>query len=213
MDLSTLEHLLERRLAEPLPGSESHLTMATRPRRGWQPGRIPPDCLDSAALLLLYPLDGRPHLVLTLRDEALPQHGGQVSLPGGRVEPTESFAEAALREAHEEIGVDPAATRLLGPLSPLHIPVSGFVLHPQIAATSARPDLRPQAGEVARILEVPVADLQDPHRIGIERRIYEGTHYEVPYFRVEDLKVWGATAIVLAEFLAVLGTPPSPWSR
>ena len=84
----------------------------------------------AAALLLLYPLDDAPHVLLTVRAGRLTQHGGQVSLPGGGVEGTETVRDAALREATEEVGIDTAGVRILGALSTLYIPVSDFALHP-----------------------------------------------------------------------------------
>jgi 8-oxo-dGTP pyrophosphatase MutT (NUDIX family) len=148
--------------------------------------------------------------LLTLRDSGLAQHAGQVSLPGGEVENDESFAEAALREAEEEVGLDPVAVRLLGELSPLHVPVSGFVIHPWAAVTQRRPALTPDRREVARILEVPLEDLRDPSRQRVERRTGKGGRFDIPFFDVDGERVWGATAMILSEFLCLLGTPPEP---
>jgi len=203
-----VEGRLTDALARPLPGAVAQVLLAPRPRAGWQPDRVPDDCRHGAVLLLLYPRDERAHVVLTVRDERMPQHAGQVSLPGGAIESGESFAAAALREAHEEVGIDPAAVRVLGGLSPLHIPVSQFVLHPQVAVTSQRPDLVPCSREVAKILEVPVEQMTDPGRVGVEVRTYRGRRYQVPYVLLEGEKVWGATAMILSEFLTVLGRPP-----
>lgn len=143
--------------------------------------------------------------MLTVRAQKLVHHAGQVSLPGGAVEQGESIVDAALREAHEEVGVEPSALRVLGRLTELHIPASGFVLHPVVAVTDARPDLRPQAGEVERILEVPLAGLLDPASCGMETRSVARGTVDVPYFRVEGERVWGATAMVLAELLSLVG--------
>ena len=205
--MKEMERLIRDRLAQPLPGTDGHLLMSPRPRHGWDPGEIPADSRPGAGLLLLYPHRGEPHLVLTLRQGELRAHGGQVSLPGGAVEAGESFAEAALREASEEVGVDPGSVRVLGMLSPLHIPVSGFALHPVLAISHRRPDLRPDPLEVARILEVAVGHLHDPARRGTLIREHEGRQYEVPYFSVDGEQVWGATAMVLAEFLCLLDAP------
>jgi 8-oxo-dGTP pyrophosphatase MutT (NUDIX family) len=203
-----IEGQLADALSRPLPGAEAQVLLAPRPRAGWQPGHVPDDCRHGAALLLLYPRHERAHVVLTVRDERMPQHAGQVSLPGGAVEPGESFAAAALREAHEEVGVDPSAVRVLGGLSPLHIPVSEFVLHPQVAVTSLRPNLVRCSREVARILEVPVEQMNEPERVRVEVRTYRGRRYQVPYVLLEGEKVWGATAMILSEFLSALGQPP-----
>ncbi|MCU0230462.1 MAG: CoA pyrophosphatase [Acidobacteria bacterium] len=202
--LDRLERRLARALAGPLPGVEAQLTMAPSPRPGWQPGRVPGGLRDAAALALIYSRGGTPHLLLTVRAADLPHHGGQISLPGGEVEPGESFEDAALREAEEEVGVDRGAVRLLGRLSAMHIPVSGYALHPIVGITDAAGAWAPHAREVARVLEAPLAELLDPSRRTVEPRRYEGRDYDVPYFDVEGEKVWGATAMVLAELLALL---------
>jgi 8-oxo-dGTP pyrophosphatase MutT (NUDIX family) len=199
-----------------LPGLPAQARMAPRPRPGWRPAVPDAATRAAAALLLLYPADATTHFALTVRASHLPQHPGQVSLPGGAVERDETMEAAALREAHEEIGLDPRAVRILGGLSPLHIPVSGYVLHPVVGATDAKPDLHPEVTEVARVLDVPLAALADPLSVRLRLRLHEGRQYEVPYFCLDGEQVWGATAMVLAEFLTVLGADgglPPPRQR
>jgi 8-oxo-dGTP pyrophosphatase MutT (NUDIX family) len=116
--------------------------------------------------------------------------------------------EAAVREAQEEVGLDPARVRMIGPLTPLFIPPTRFLLHPFVATTSASPRWRPSPAEVERILEVPLADLLSPANHRHEVRTLHGERYVVPYFALEGEKVWGATAMILAEFLTALGEPP-----
>ena len=94
---------------------------------------------------------------------------------------------------------------MLGALTPLDIPVSGFRLHPIVAARRERPSLAPADGEVARILEVPLATLTDPRALRRAERPRDGRIYTVPSFHVDGFEIWGATGMVLAEFLALLG--------
>lgn len=196
-------------LAE-LPGADAQLRMAPVPRHGRRPGLFPEDARVAAALLLIYPREAEPSLLLTKRSAALPQHRGQVSLPGGAVDPGETIEQAALREAAEEVGLAPDGIQVLGRLSPMHIPVSGFVLHPVVAASECRPSVHVASGEVERLIEVRVRDLIDPSRHRRTVRVRDGFEFEMPYFDVDGEEVWGATAMVLAEFSAILGVPPDP---
>jgi 8-oxo-dGTP pyrophosphatase MutT (NUDIX family) len=181
--------------------------MAPRPRRNWPPGFSIERIRHAAGLLLLFPIDNRPHLVLTVRAETLDRHGGQVSLPGGVIEPGETYEEAAFREAHEEVGLATAGVRRLGVLSPIDITVSGFRLHPVVAATDGKPALRASDGEVARIIEPPLAHLMDPERIAWRTMLRETGPLEFPVFLSEGVEIWGATAMVLAELLTMLDWP------
>ena len=143
--------------------------------------------------------------MLTVRADSLGRHRGQVSLPGGGVEPGETFEQAALREAHEEIGLRLQQIRVLGALTSLDIPVSGFRLHPVLAVTTSHPKLSPSDAEVAHILEISLEDLLDPANFVSTERERDGFALTVPAFQVGGHEIWGATAMVLAEFLALLG--------
>lgn len=206
--MNAIEARLREGFARGLPGVDAQLRMAPRPRIGWDPHRFPDGLRESAALVLVYPLAEVPHLLLTVRGAGLRKHTGQVSFPGGAVDVEESFERAALREASEEVGVPPAAVRVLGRLTPLHIPVSGYRLHSVVGVLDARLDFTPAEWEVARILEVPLDHFDDPQHLRTEVQVREadGQRYEVtiPYFAIDGQKVWGATAMALAEFLALI---------
>jgi 8-oxo-dGTP pyrophosphatase MutT (NUDIX family) len=199
---------LERGLHEPLPGADAQLSLAPSPRHGWDPGRIPDDCRVGAGLLLVFPIEDEAHVLLTERHEDLPHHAGQVSLPGGAVENGESVVQAALREAAEETALDARTVRVLGTLTPLHIPVSGFVLHPVVGVVGKRPVLRARPEEVARLFETPIGVLADAARWADDELVLGGAPHRVPHLDLEGARLWGATAMVLAEFLEVLGVAP-----
>jgi 8-oxo-dGTP pyrophosphatase MutT (NUDIX family) len=206
-----LQSRLKAAIVEPLPGLRGQALMAPRQVRAWPAGIDPEAARHAAGLLLLVPENARAHVVLTVRSDTVGRHRGQVSLPGGVVEPGESFLEAAIREAHEEIGMNPDAVRPLGPLSALDIPVSGFRLHPIVATADPRPDLMPSDGEVARILDVAVSDLLQPSHVVWRTMMRDVGPLDYPAFAVNGVEIWGATAMVLAEFLALLGwSGPEP---
>jgi 8-oxo-dGTP pyrophosphatase MutT (NUDIX family) len=192
----------------PLPGLDAQLRMAPSPRLGWDPLKFPDGARDGAALLLVYPHDDTLHFTLTVRGTGLRNHTGQVSLPGGRVDEGETFEQAALRETEEEIGVDPRSVEVLGPLTPLHIPVSGYILHPVVGFTTMRPAFQRAEWEVARIIEAPVSVLSDARVVKREMRTRsvngQSIEVDVPFYDIDGEKVWGATAMVLAEFGAML---------
>jgi len=203
--LEELETTLRSRLAGTLPGLEAQRRfMPTPPRTGWKPGEFPSDARIAAGLLLVYPGDRGASIPLTVRASHLKRHAGQISLPGGATDAGETLVQAALREAYEEIGVDPARVRILGQLTPVHVLVSGFTLHPIVGITDERPDFTPAAHEVEQVIEVSIDDLQDASNIRHGTRSREGVAIEYPYFDLRGSHVWGATAMILGEFICLL---------
>jgi 8-oxo-dGTP pyrophosphatase MutT (NUDIX family) len=182
--------------------------MAPRLRPEPAPDTSSDDLRQAAALLLVYPHNGSWYVPLTVRGSRLRHHTGQVSLPGGRIDPGESVEEAALREAQEEVAIDPEIVEVLRRLTPLPIAASGHLLHPVVGLTLQRPAFRVAEPEVERLIEVQVSRLQEPNLVRWEQRMRSLPPHEmmdVPYFDVEDVRIWGATAMVLAEFLALVG--------
>jgi 8-oxo-dGTP pyrophosphatase MutT (NUDIX family) len=173
-------------------------------RAGSRAGSGGDDTRSAAALLLLYQHEGRVSVPLTVRASGLARHAGQISLPGGASDPGETLVATALREAQEETGIDPASVRVLGELTPVHVVVSGFTLHPIVGVSDVRPHFVADPGEVAEVLEIALDDLRDASRIRSRTRIREGVAVEYPYFDLLGHQVWGATAMVLGEFICLL---------
>ncbi len=196
---------LRRRLSAPLPGSAAQLRMAPHYRRDPSLTRIDDKpCREAGVLALLYPQDGVPTLLLTVRRDTLPHHAGQVSFPGGQRHTDETLREAALRETHEEVGLPPHAVEVLGTLTPLYIPPSNFCVHPFVGSAPDLPSLHPQDAEVESLLGVPLPHLLDPATRRREPWNLRGQTVEVPFLDVDGHKVWGATAMMLSELLALL---------
>jgi len=199
----TIAHL-RTRLTGPLPGSEAQFTMAPAYRQDPTLASVQNKrCREAGVLVPIFPHEGHPVVILTVRHSHLKQHAGQVSFPGGRREPDENLVATALREAHEEISIEPETVEVLGPLTPLYIPPSNFCVYPYVGTIPTLPDLRLQDDEVEAVLRVPLAHLLDPGTRTIEPWSLRGKVVDVPFFAIEGHKVWGATAMMLAELIAL----------
>jgi 8-oxo-dGTP pyrophosphatase MutT (NUDIX family) len=157
---------------------------------------------DAAVLILLYRKTEKWHFVLMRRPEYDGAHSKQVSLPGGIHEEGDRDMEAtALRETHEELGIEDSGIQILGSLSRLSIPVSGIDVSPFVGYSPDTPEFHPDPSEVEYLIEVPLSDLLAPDNVRLEHRTILCRVVKVPYFKIGGEKVWGATAMILSEFL------------
>lgn len=163
------------------------------------------DPRQGAVLLLLYPREGQLFLLLTRRSAHVLHHKGQVSLPGGAMEPGDaSLWQTALRETFEEVAVAPEEVRYVGMLSPIYIAASHFQVHPFVGYVPARPDFVPNDYEVAALIEMPLCRILADDVKDEEVWVQEGIERRVPLYFHDDHIIWGATAMMLSELETLL---------
>lgn len=187
-----------------LPGplfSTAELVAAIGHRAGRPVLQPFPDARHSAVLVVLHQTASGPEALFTRRSMLLRSHRGEISFPGGRIEPGETAVHAALREAWEEVGLDPALVTVHGELDHLATVVSRSHIIPIVASVGERPELRPAADEVDRILWVPLADLARPDTFREE--IWGESPLDRPifFFELDDETIWGATGRMLHQLL------------
>jgi 8-oxo-dGTP pyrophosphatase MutT (NUDIX family) len=199
--------LLTVRISKDLPGINSQLVMAPVHRiNDIRSGLKSKDSVRSSVLILLYPNEEKIKTVVMLRPAYDGVHSGQISLPGGKWEISDGdMAATALRETHEEIGVHPSKIRLLGQLSPLYIPPSNYLVFPYIGIADNKPEFLKDPSEVQEIIEIDIDELLN-NATGTKRKLSfkDGTALEVPCYIFGETIIWGATAMILSEFIAVL---------
>jgi 8-oxo-dGTP pyrophosphatase MutT (NUDIX family) len=153
-----------------------------------------------AVLVLFHPAATDWNVTLTVRTSHLSAHAGQVSFPGGRIEPGESPEQAALREYEEELG-SPGLCQIIGRLPDVSVYASNFLVTPVVALTSDKPFYCPNADEVADVIELPLSRLADRSRRGQHEIVRGPLRFHTPHLHVAGRNVWGATWIILGELL------------
>jgi 8-oxo-dGTP pyrophosphatase MutT (NUDIX family) len=207
MDFTEFILLLEDRLRRPLPGRSAQLKMSSLVRIQQLMNLSPAlDAIQSSVLILLYPLDGEIGLVLMLRPEYKGIHSGQISLPGGKhEEDDESLVYTALREAKEEIGINPSQVQIIGQLTEMYIPPSHYLVTPVVGYQASKPMFTPDSKEVARIIEIKLSDLLDENnRLMKKMKLSLGFSMKVPSYVIDGNVIWGATAMMLSELIEVI---------
>lgn len=204
MKLSKLSQKLQIRFLNNLPGKDEQWRMRVTSDKSYNFDNTEEDAIQSAVLILLYEENGVICFTLTERTQTVEHHRGQISLPGGARETDEKLSSTAIRETQEEIGIYAYDVDLIGALSPLFVPVTGFIINPFVGIINANFDPQPAPEEVETVISVHVNELLNDDNELQEKRNLRGYDMNIPYFLLSGHKVWGATAMILSEFKTVL---------
>ena len=190
---------LKKRIKHTLPGRKAQSIMmikSNNPLKNIKNKKKIP----AAVLILLFYKNDKWNFFLTKRTQIVNYHKGQISLPGGRHEDKESLQETAKRETEEEIGVNSKYINIIGPLTPLYVPVSNFKIYPFIGWVKNKPKIKIQDNEVERIFSISIDEFILESTQKIKKSNLYGEKVLVPYFDINNEIVWGATSVILSEF-------------
>ncbi|WP_297335631.1 CoA pyrophosphatase [Algoriphagus sp.] len=168
--------------------------------------KIPSTHRRSAVLVMLYPQGENAFFPLIKRPEYRGAHSGQIAFPGGKMEITDpDIFFTALREAEEEVAINPDKVTILGRLTDLYIPTSNFLVTPVLGFSQEVPDFIPERREVQRILPTSLKSLfEEPTRQRTQLKLNPSITLDTPFFEIDREMVWGATAMILSEFIELL---------
>lgn len=202
---SAFKTYLKEALLGELPGIDAHSKLLPPGRRLKSFDYELPEVQQSSVLLLLYPEGDQIYTCLMKRTSTMRHHPGQISFPGGKVEKEDTSAEmTALREAWEEVGLDPVSIEILGKLSDLYVEVSRFSIQPFIAWADKKPDFSVNSGEVEALIIFPLSDfVTDETIFETEVQTISGP-LRIKYYPFNDEIIWGATAMILSELIEIL---------
>jgi 8-oxo-dGTP pyrophosphatase MutT (NUDIX family) len=159
----------------------------------------------AAVLILLFPENKTISLALIKRTHYDGPHSGQISFPGGMIEKSDNdLQHTALRETEEELGISNHGIKVLGKLSKLKIPVSNIIVQPFVACLDYFPDFKPDPFEVDHVIIIPLSHLMHKDNIRQEMRRFRDESFSVPYYDFNGYKIWGATAMMMSEFLSII---------
>ena len=200
MDFQRFITQLEITITNDLPSEKSQQKMRVNYDQSIELPFSKNNSTPAAVLILLYLEDNEIHFFLTKRSNELEHHKGQISLPGGTQEENEKLTHTALRETQEEIGINKTSISIIGSMTPLFVPVTGFMINPFIGYSLNKLEPTPDPLEVEAIFSVNISDLLNEANRTIEQRNIRGYDVEVPYFKLNNYEVWGATSMILSEF-------------
>jgi 8-oxo-dGTP pyrophosphatase MutT (NUDIX family) len=198
---------LKQRLQEPLPGIEAQLKLVPAYRAELlKMKKTDKQARQSAVMIMLFPKDGEVHTTFIQRNVYDGVHSGQIAFPGGRYEKTDPTLEfTALRETQEEVGVPMDAIKTIGSLTKIYIPPSNFDVLPVVGYLNAKPDLVPDPSEVSGVFTVSLKHLVNPESCQLSPiSLANGMKLDVPCYMANGHIIWGATSMILSEFIAVL---------
>lgn len=200
IDIETLIEKLRINCQDNLPGESAQNIMLAKPRVDVKFPNSVEHAIPSAVLILLYTHKNDIYFILTERTNEVEHHKGQISLPGGSWENGENLHETALRETEEEISIPADKIEIICELTPLFVKVTGYKIHPFVGYVTKKPNVIPDPSEVNKVFSVSISELIDPVNRLTELWTIRGFPVDVPFFKFGKYKVWGATAIILAEF-------------
>lgn len=193
---------LKKELKKDLPGKTAQIKMAPAVRHQFEPKN---DLRTAGVLILLYSKKDELHIVFIQRTEYNGPHSGQISFPGGKSEDTDQdIIFTALRESYEEIGINTDKVSILGQLTPLHIPVSNFIVYPVVGIYATSPTFKADPHEVKEVISFKLKDLLNPANCTSKEFKYGDLSFMAPIFNPNNVTIWGATAMILSEFLEII---------
>ena len=202
---SAVKTYLKETLQGELPGINAHSKMLPPGRRLKTYDNEISSVKLSSVLLLLFPEGDQLYICLTKRPQTMKHHPGQISFPGGKVEKEDRSAEmTALREAREEVGINPDAIEILGKLSDLYVEVSKFSIQPFLAWADRKPDFVVDYGEVEELILFPVSDFVANEIISETELETVTGPLQIKYYPYNGEFIWGATAMILSELIEIL---------